>query len=72
MSRRDRIVQQMRRFSINVTTTSGATFSGVLLEADERSLLLTQAAQVSPDGTRIPADGQIVVPRADVAYIQQT
>lgn len=72
MSRRDRIVAQMRRDRISITTHKGLTIEGVLLEADEKSLLLTDAAEVGAGGEKTPADGQVVIPRCDVAYIQKT
>lgn len=72
MSRRDRIVSRMRRERLSVTTHQHLTVEGVLIEADEKSLLLLDAAQVAAGGEKTPADGVVVIPRSDVAYIQKT
>lgn len=72
MSRRDRIVARMRRDRISVTSHQGLTVEGVLVEADDKSLLLMDAAQVNPGGEKTAADGVVVIPRGDVAYIQKT
>lgn len=72
MSRRDRIVARLLRDRLTITTKQGLTVEGVLIEADERSLLLLDAAEVRAGGEKTPADGTLVIPRGDVAYIQKT
>lgn len=71
MSRRDRIVGRLRRDRMTLTTHQGLTMEGVLVEADEKSFLLMDAASVGPGGEKTRADGVIVLPRSDVAYIQK-
>lgn len=71
MGRRDRIVRGLLRTRFLITTKGGATWDAVLMEADESSLMLFDAAMVHPDGSRTPADGQVFVPRSDVAYMQR-
>lgn len=72
MSRRDRIVSRHLRDRLVVTTKDGLTVEGVLVEADDKSLLLLDAAQVQAGGEKVPADGTLIIPRGDVAYIQKT
>lgn len=71
MIRADRIVRNLLRTRFVVTTKQSQTFSGVLLDADDRSLRLSEVEFVSADGTSTKADGQVFIPRADVAYMQQ-
>lgn len=70
MARRDRLVRQYLRTRFGVTMKSGQTWSGVMLDVDDRTLELTSAHLVNSDGTETPADGHIYLPRDDVAYMQ--
>lgn len=70
MSRADRVVRRLLRTEFLVTMKTGQTWQGILLEVDDRTLVLHSAAEIQPDGTRVSADGQIYLPRSDVAYMQ--
>lgn len=54
-----------------VTLKSGSTFGGVLYVEDSGAVVLAKAEQYMPEGTRVPADGEIIVLRADVDFIQR-
>lgn len=69
--RPDRILKSYIRQSFLITTFSGQTWSAVVMDADERTLSLLDAELVSTDGSRTKADGQVFLPRADVAYMQR-
>lgn len=69
--RADRVVKQYLRTRFGVTMKSGQTWSGVLLEADALTLRLSEARLINPDGTETAADGSVLLPRADVAYMQR-
>jgi small nuclear ribonucleoprotein (snRNP)-like protein len=69
--RADRIVRRLLRTEFVVTMKSGQTWQGVLTEADEHSLALMAVSEIALDGTRTPADGQVFLPRRDVAYMQR-
>lgn len=71
MARADRIVHRYLRTRFLVTTKANQTWDGVLMEADSHSLLMAHAELVTADGKRTPADGQVFLPRADVAYMQR-
>ncbi len=61
---------QLRR-KIVVTLKSGSTFQGVLSEADRYALVLQGTETLNPDGSRIRVDGELVLLRDDVGYIQR-
>lgn len=70
--RADRVVKQYLRTKFLITCKSGQTWRGVLLEVDDRTLRLSEAVLIASDGTETQADGNIFLPRADVAYMQRT
>jgi hypothetical protein len=69
-SRRDRIVRAYLRYRLVVTTHDDATWDGLLMDADDQTLVLRDVQAVQKDGTRVPADGEVLIPRSDVAYVQ--
>lgn len=70
MARRDRLVRQNLRSRFLVSLKSGEVFDGVLLDADETSLVLADASAVSPKGEKTAVDGHLWLARIDVAYMQ--
>jgi hypothetical protein len=72
MARPDRVVRSHLRTRFLITTHQNKTWDAVLMDADERSLLLADTELVNADGTRTKADGQVFLPRSDVAYMQRT
>lgn len=69
--RSDRLVRKHLRARFIVTMKSGDTWSGVLVDADRLTFCLADVSAISPDGQSTPADGQVFLPRADVAYMQR-
>jgi small nuclear ribonucleoprotein (snRNP)-like protein len=65
-----RIVRDLFRERVVVTLKTGETFSGVLVGADSPALLLREAAQLAARDA-VGIDGELIVPRADIAYIQR-
>lgn len=57
--------------TVVVTLKSGTTFSGALYAEDEGAVVLCNASQLQRDGTLVPADGEIVLFRSDVDFIQR-
>lgn len=57
--------------SVVVTLKSGTTFAGVLYAEDRGAVVLCKAEQLGPDGLRVPADGEVVVLRGDIDFIQR-
>lgn len=53
-----------------VTLKTSEAFSGVLYEVDAQALVLREAESIDGTRTNIAVDGEIVILRADVAYVQ--
>lgn len=69
---RDRLLRRRMRATVVATLKSGATFRGVLFEIDGRTVVLRNAEAVGADpGTRIPVDGEVLLARADVEFLQR-
>ena len=67
----DRLVRDLTRSDLTITTHAGMTWQGVLWDADENSLVLRGAAAINAEGKQVPADGEVLIPRRDVAYVQR-
>jgi small nuclear ribonucleoprotein (snRNP)-like protein len=70
---RSKVLRSRMRSQVFVTTHEGATFSGVLWEADDKVLVLrnAEALKAGPDATNLPLDGEVVLLMFDVAFIQR-
>jgi hypothetical protein len=68
---RDRLLKAALRARFLVTLTDGLTVDGLLVDVDDRTLILAAASNVGQDGTRTPIDGMVYLPRASVAYLQR-
>lgn len=70
---RSRILTSRFRERVLVTVKAGDTFDGVLYSADDKALVLRQAAAVGvgENKTDLPLDGELIVLLADVAFIQR-
>lgn len=66
----DRLVRRRVRKKLVVTLKTGETVGGVLVDADRWSFVLRQASMLGGDGA-VPVDGELIVSRADVAYVQK-
>lgn len=69
-ARRDRIVRGFLRYRMVVTMHDGGTWEGVVTDIDDRTVVLRSAEAIQPDKSRVPADGDVLLPREDVAYMQ--
>ena len=66
----DRLVKRALRERFVVTMQGGETFEGLLLDADDKTVRVTQAYLL--DGkSRISVDGDLYLPRFEVAYMQK-
>lgn len=63
---RDRV-----RSTIVVTLKTGQTYRGVLLELDHHVLVLCSAEVLSADGEHLAVDGELLILRPDIAYMQR-
>lgn len=70
MARRDRLIRQSLRERFIVTMASKATFDGLLLDVDDRTVRLTNSFALE-GSSRIAVDGDLYLPRGEVAYMQK-
>ena len=69
MNRRDRLLRQVHLQRFIVTLISGDTFDGLLADADDNSVKLVGAFAVDAKN-REPVDGDLYLPRVQIAYMQ--
>ena len=69
---RDWLIRDRLRQKVVVTLKSRASFSGVLFEVDDRSYVLRNAQALDPGGAGVvPVDGEVVLARADIEFLQR-
>lgn len=70
---RDRLLRERLCDKVVVTLKSGSAFSGVLFKADGRSVILrdTQALGAAPNGDHVAVDGELVLFRTDIDFLQR-
>jgi small nuclear ribonucleoprotein (snRNP)-like protein len=66
-----RLIRDLERRRVLVTTTSRETFDGILLDADPGHLVMVDAVQLTDDGKSVAIDGQLWLPTDRVAYLQR-
>lgn len=69
--RADKVVRQHIRSRFLITMTDDKTWDGVLYDADQNTLVVRDASHVNSDGSRLTVDGELFLPRLDVAYMQR-
>lgn len=72
--RRDRILRALVRRRFLITMVDGQTWDGVVMETDDYSVVLRDAHALTEKGPKVEkvrADGEVVLPRARVAYMQR-
>jgi small nuclear ribonucleoprotein (snRNP)-like protein len=67
--RPDIVVRRQVRHRCVVTMKDGQAFTGVLWSADLRCLVLRETQMLQP-GDVVAVDGEVLLARSDVAYIQ--
>lgn len=67
-----RVLKARLRRQVIVTCKTGDAFQGVFFEGDTEAIVLRSAAQIDPhaEAKFIPANGEVVILMADVAYFQ--
>jgi len=68
--RPDRLVNDLYVRRLVVTTKTGEAFEGLLVGSDDRSVVLRQAVALGDDGARLPVDGELLIPRSELVYMQ--
>lgn len=72
MAHPDRLIRKAVRSRYLVTLDGDEAIEGVLLDADALHLILGDAGTLGADGSRLPVDGSVWIPRARVRYMQAT
>lgn len=70
MARHDRLIRQCLRERFVVTMHSKETFEGILLDADDKTVVLVDAFALT-GRDRLAVDGTLYLPRAEVSYLQR-
>lgn len=70
MSRRDRLVRQCLRDRFVVTLRTKETFEGLLIDADDKTVHLSDAHLIDGSSS-LSVDGDLFLPRAEVVYMQR-
>lgn len=54
-----------------VTLESGETFDGLLVDVDERTVVMQDTSALGREGQAVPVDGQVILQRASISYLQR-
>jgi len=70
---RDRLLRERLCDKVVVTLKTGPSFSGVLFKVDDRTVILrdTQALEAGLNGDHVAVDGELVLSRTDIDYLQR-
>ena len=70
---RDRLLRERLCAKVVVTLKSGSAFSGVLFMVDDRAVILrdTQALGAALNGDHVAVDGELVLFRTDIDFLQR-
>lgn len=69
--RANRLIAERTAVRVVVTQTDGQTFAGLIADLDDRWLLLREVAQMGPQGSSVAVDGELLLPRDRIAYVQR-
>lgn len=64
------IIRDRIRRPVVVTLKTAETYRGVLYEADPHAIVLRSTFLLNPDGSRVSVDGEVLILRGDIAYVQ--
>lgn len=72
-SGRDRLLRERLCDKVVVTLKSGSAFGGVLFQVDTRAVILrdTQALGAAPNGDHVAVDGELILFRGDIDFLQR-
>jgi hypothetical protein len=70
-ARTQRLIAERVAVKVVVTQTDGVSFTGLIADLDAGWLLLREAEQLGPQGSRVGVDGELLLPRERIAHIQR-
>lgn len=62
----ERVLEQ-----VVITLKTGTSFGGVLYAEDRGAVVLCNASQLKADGSKVPADGEIILLRDTIDFVQR-
>lgn len=66
-----RLLRRRLRRRVIVNLKDGQAFAGVLYDVDKESVVLRNAASITArDDRNLPVDGEVLILRSDVAWMQ--
>lgn len=68
--RKDRLLRALFRDRFVITLRGGASFDGLLVDADEKTVRLAHAWAIT-DKNRVSVDGELFIPRGEITYMQR-
>jgi len=66
-----KFIDSLQRETVAVHLSDGASLKGVLLACHRDCLVLAHAVTLSADGGQIPVDGEAVLPRERILWLQR-
>jgi hypothetical protein len=70
-ARAQKLIADRLAVRVIVTQTDGQAFAGIIADLDDGWLLLRETEQLGPQGSRVAVDGELLIPRERIAYIQR-
>lgn len=67
----NRLIADRLAVKVIVTQKGGAAFAGVITDLDDGWLLLREAESLGPQGSRVGVDGELLLPRDCIDFIQR-
>lgn len=67
----ERLIGERLARRVVVTQADGASFGGLVAGTDSGWLLLREAEQYGPQGSRVAVDGELLIPRDRISFIQK-
>lgn len=67
----ERLIAERRAVKVVVTMVDGASFVGLIADQDAGWVLFREAESLGPQGSRIGVDGELLLPRDRVSFIQR-
>ena len=65
------LFRQRIRHQVIVTMKDDRSFAGILFDADPELIILRNSDALHRDGSRIHVDGELLLLRGDIAFIQR-
>jgi hypothetical protein len=69
-ARAQKLIADRLAVRVVVTQADGQAFAGMIADLDDGWLLLREAEQLGPQGSRVAVDGELLLPRDRIAFIQ--